>query len=380
MNFEHWGLLGQTANLLAGDSELNPTALAYCLLALAGAELSDRLPSSERSDRENLNLFVLLVGASGVTRKSSAMSRVATFWRNFISPAGDTKTAPSPLIIEGVGSGEGLARLLAGGSEQVPVRACLLYDEVMQFAQKASIDGSSLLSIFNQLYDGRSWENQVKRSDHSVQVDNAVLSFIGAATPEVYGDLWSKAGLGMGVLNRYLLVPIEPTTRPVFWPSFPTNDQKDAIGKQWRDRIAKGEQFLQWTPEAKQACQAWYERARVEPVTTSRLDEQLKRLIALNCWFRDVTVVDAAVAGEAVAMVEEQQRVRIEFWAHTNPWVRRIEEALRKGPATNRELYRMLHAERAAREFVDALDMIERIGLVKKRMDNSGKIWHWELV
>lgn len=377
-----WGILGETAELLVGTSEINPEAVAFCLLALVGAELSDRLPSSERLDRHNLNLFVLLVGPSGVSRKSSAMSAAASFWRAFCSPAGTSPENRSPYIVEGVGSGEGLARLLDGGSDESPRRVCLLYDESAQFAAKASIDGSSLSFIFNSLYDGRSWENQVKASKHSARVDNAVLSFIGAATPEIYEHLWTSQGISLGTLNRFLLVSVPPSDQALFWPGFPDNDRKGVVGAAWRMRLAHMDHLVEWPAAAKDRCQQWYEGLDRSQPETARIDDLVKRLLALNCWCRDVHAVDSVALDECLEIANEQIAYRKVWWQQTNPMTHRIEEALRGGNLSNRELYRFLNAHRNSQTFTQALDALEKAGVITKVAvpDKSGKVgWSWRL-
>ncbi|MGH9437616.1 MAG: DUF3987 domain-containing protein, partial [Terriglobia bacterium] len=283
MRLDRWGLLGDTATLLTGKSEISPIAVAFSLLALTGAELSDRVVESGRIDRSQLNLFILLVGQSGITRKSSAMSRAGSFWREML----ETSTR----VHEGAGSGEGLARLLGGGTKLLPARGCLLYDESIQFMSKAAIDGSSLLSVFNSLYDGRSWENQIKRSEHSSRIDNGVLSFIGAATPEIYQSLWSETGVGIGLLNRFLLIELQPPAERYFFPIFPSNDEKLTVAQRWHDRLADPAHCISWPSQASAQCQAWYTSLAPRAEIT-RIDELLRRLVFLNCWFRNITEVD----------------------------------------------------------------------------------------
>lgn len=382
VNLANWGLLGQTAQLLVGESEINPEAVGYCLLAILGAELSDRLPSSERLDRQNLNLFVLLVGPSGVSRKSSAMSRAASFWRAFCRQRDVDPDAHTPHIIEGVGSGEGLARLLSGGSEEEPTRACLLYDESAQFAAKAGLDGSSLSFIFNSLYDGRTWENQIKRSDHSTKVVNAVLSFIGAATPEIYESLWSEQGVSLGILNRFLLINVPPCAKAVFWPRFPTDAIKDEIGRTWQSRLRSSPFRVEWPETARLALQDWYNKLDRTKAESSRLDDLIKRIVILNCWCRAVHAVDQTALEAGIAVVGAQLLLRQGWWEQTNPMAVRIEDNLRKGDLTSRELYRKVSAHRAGSTFAMSLDTLEKSGLIIKRPFTSGSSvsWRWHLV
>lgn len=370
MNLDNWGLLGETAQALVGDSEVNPTAVAYCLLALLGANLSSHIVFTDQLEGCNLNLFVLLVGPSGVSRKSTAMKRAHEFWHTFVSS--------EVRIIEGVGSGEGLARMLGGGTPAAPIRACLLYDETMQFAQKATIDGSSLLSIFNSLYDGRTWENQVKRSDQSSRVDGAILSFMGASTPEVYASLWSEGGVGMGLLNRFLLVDVPIATKAVFQPRFATLDRKNELGDKWKARMDANHMGfrLEWTKEALEQATQWYMALDRTKATSVRLDELFNRLLLLHAWCLGQKRLTKGMVQEVIGLIEAQILSRSAYWHQTSPLMQRIETALTLQPLTTSQLYKYLHAERLGDQFPKALDSLEKSGIIQRRYSLNKFYWH----
>jgi hypothetical protein len=118
-------------------------------LTCLGALVGDRV-CLQGATRAPARLYTVLLGSSGISRKSTAIKLTTDFFaRNVLGFP----------VIRGLGSAEGLAKTI---QKREYTNTLLVFDELRTFVDKAKIEGSILLSIVNTLFDETRAENHTK--------------------------------------------------------------------------------------------------------------------------------------------------------------------------------------------------------------------------
>ena len=169
-----------------------PFAFFYFLfLAQFGALVAKKI-TLETELRPEPRLYVVLIGESADTRKSTAVRKTTDFFRSLGSRW-------EPRILFGVGSAEGVAAELKESTDLL-----LVFDELKQFVDKAKHEGSIVLPMVTTLFEGADYDNRVKAERLSVR--GASLSLIAACTSETYATMFDQRFFAIGFLNRLWLV------------------------------------------------------------------------------------------------------------------------------------------------------------------------------
>jgi hypothetical protein len=176
------GAAGNFAGVYNELIESCPQFLYMAYLSCLGNVLCPKL-SVKTTLKTPPRLYVVLVGESADDRKSTAIDAVVDF---FWSVLGNDFH-----YSEGVGSAEGLHRILKKADEQYSDRATgtlLVHDEFKAFVSKCNIDNSVLLPCVNTLFEKTRYENSTKK--HEIIIENAHLSMLAASTIETYEKIY----------------------------------------------------------------------------------------------------------------------------------------------------------------------------------------------
>lgn len=334
------GLAAEFADLYSMYLESPWTFFVFDFLTCLGNIISDRITlESEIAPQPRLNTITL--GESADDRKSEAIKKTISFFDKAIVK-GEFK------ICHGVGSAEGLARKLSE-KEKGPKRLLLVYDELKSFVSKASIEGATLLPAVNTLFESNKYHTAVKT--HSIEIDDAYLSLLGASTLETFSRMWTPAFLDIGFLNRLWLVKDHGERRfsiPREIPTAEINKLQKKLGKLLRKyaHVTK----LPISDDARQVFDKWYLSLERSPLT-KRLDAYGLRLMILLTVNEMKLEVTRETAQNVVDLLRWQLAVRREVDPiDAEGSIAKMEELIRRalanGPLPKRELQHKTHYTR----------------------------------
>lgn len=369
------GIAVDFADLYATHTESPRSFLYVTFLAYLGGLIGHRV-TLESELHPAPRLYVVNLGASADTRKSSSLDHVDRFFRNSVSNFGE-------YVHYGLGSIEGLARRLGRDPETKQMRPLILHlDELRVLVDKARPEGSIILPMLASLFDKTVFDNSTKT--HSISVRDGYLSLVSACTLETYSAMWTPAFLALGFTNRLWLVTGEPDHRVALPKPIP-DYLRQAIAKALGELLVHidyaagaGQLALRLDDEAGQVWDAWY-ATMPRTIHSRRLDAYGWRLMILLSLSRgDLKIVSADTVRRVCALLDHQLALRQQFDpidAETN--VAKMEEAIRrvlrtKGPLNKRDLRRFVHESRYGLwTFEQALSNVKQAGDVG--YDKAGK-------
>jgi hypothetical protein len=331
-------------------------------LTCLGALVGDRV-CLQGATRAPARLYTVLLGSSGISRKSTAIKLTTDFFaRNVLGFP----------VIRGLGSAEGLAKTI---QKREYTNTLLVFDELRTFVDKAKIEGSILLSIVNTLFDETRAENHTK--GHDIELENVHLSLLSACTLDTFANLFDANFVAIGFPNRLLLVLDEskisiPVPREVP-PSIEQALAQDlgAILYELRPYTPSNPLVMRLTPEA---LALWSEFYQTIPrtVTGTRIDAIALRLAMLMALSAHKLEIDTDVIQAAIEIAKWQLAVREEVMPiEASNAIAALEQRICKtlksrGPLRERDLRRYVHAERVGLwAFSTALSNLQQAGMVR---------------
>lgn len=371
------GVAADFAALYAEYTEAPRPFLYFTFLAYLGTLTAHRVTLNSEL-RPSPRLYVVCLGPSSETRKSSSLDHVDRFFRQSISCVTD-------FIHYGLGSAEGLAKKLGRDDHTGAARSMLLHlDELRVLVDKARPEGSIILPMLATLFERTVFDNTTKT--HTVTVRDGYLSLVAACTAETYAAIWTPAFLDIGFTNRLWLVTggsdrriALPAPIPERLRSALTHDLGTLL-ERINQVAGTGTLTLRIEDEAARNWQTWYE-AMPRTIHSRRLDTYGWRLMILLSLSRgDLESVKSDVVRHVCALLDHQLAMRQEYDPiDAENAIARMEEAVRRklrarGPLDKRDLRRFVNADRHGLwAFHQALTNLQRAGDV--RTDRAGKVF-----
>jgi len=296
------GLAADFADTYSTACESPKSYFYLSFLTCLGALVGDRV-CLQGATRAPARLYTVLLGPSGISRKSTAIKLTTDFFaRNVVGFP----------VVRGLGSAEGLAKTI---QKRGYTNCLLVFDELRTFVDKAKIEGSILLSIVNTLFDETRAENHTK--GHDIELENVHLSLLSACTLDTFANLFDANFVAIGFPNRLLLVLDEskssiPVPREVP-PEIEQALARDlgAILYTLRSYTPTNPLVMRLTPEA---LDVWSEFYKTIPrtVTGTRIDAIALRLAMLMAISAHKTEIDSDVIQAAIEIAKWQLAVRDE--------------------------------------------------------------------
>jgi hypothetical protein len=205
------------------------------------------------SDPVYPNLYTMLVGASGKTRKDSAIRRGTSLLRTQPSGLG-VFSAPPVSILRDVGSAEGLLGFLAEHPSTL-----LHISELSRLMGNAKREVTRTISpTLMEAWDcPEQMSNQTKQP---VVAKNPTLSALAAVQPDVLADLFTDSDIHSGFANRWFFVAGSGGS-PKPWPEpVPAEKMTYLLEVLYaaRDRSQKNDRALELDDEARDVWEQWY--------------------------------------------------------------------------------------------------------------------------
>lgn len=343
------GIAADFADLYSERTELPRSFLYVTFLTYLGILVAHRVTLHSQM-RPSPRLYIICIGTSADTRKSSSINCVDAFFRDVIQGFAD-------YVHHGLGSAEGLARRLGRDPKTREVRPLIIHlDEARVLTDKARPEGSILLPMLATLFERTVFDNTTKT--HTISIRNGYVALAAASTPETYASMWSGAFLDVGFTNRVWLVT-GGSDRRIALPEPIPEDRRQAVAADLGDLLARvdqaagpGQLALRLEPEAARLWETWY-LAMPRSIHSRRLDTYGWRLMILLSLSRgDLETVSADTVRRVIALLDHQLAVRRQHDpVDAEGTVARLEALIRRalltsGPLTRRDLRRRVNADR----------------------------------
>jgi hypothetical protein len=299
--------LGRRFADLYSDYLESPLAFFYfAFLTYFGSLIAHKV-TLDSELRPEPRLFVVFIGESADTRKSTALEKTGAFFRG-LGPAA------MPHELFGVGSAEGLAAELKECSELL-----LVQDELKAYVDKARHEGSVALPMVSTLFERNEYDNRLK--DKKISVRGASLSLLSACTQETYASMFDHQFFAIGFLNRLWVVNDRASARIPVPRAIPL-DALNRLRVAVVDRLAAIDSAYttnglrpvpyRVTPVALARFTAWY-ASRTGSIFEKRLDTYGHRLMVLLAATTGKPEIDEEVVAAVVALLRYQLDVRREL-------------------------------------------------------------------
>ena len=254
-----YGLAGELARTIAPFTEASDTGILTSILTIASALFRGHI--FESGDRQTTNLYAVLVGQSGLGRKSHAQSLAM---RVFDLAVGD---AWRSILLPGLESGQALPRIMsdryAAGTGDP--RALLLEGELGRMLAGMGRESSTLSTTLRVAWDGLPLGRSVVSRAESAIATVHHIAMLGAITDRELRSKLTDEEQANGFGNRVIWIAVR-SPRVIVDP-VPVVDMIDQpILERLRENLAGaqlGRTHL-WTPEAKDLWATWYRYWRLQ--------------------------------------------------------------------------------------------------------------------
>lgn len=260
------GIALRYANVMSQYFESPKEFWYFAFLTCLGHLLADKVVLDGSLETQP-RLYCVMLGSSGMSHKSWAGEYTYKFFRKMFE-----HDFP---ICTGVNSDSGLKNVM----DKQP-RTLLWFDEFQTFIKKASISGSTLLQIVNELYESN--RSETNKAQESMIIEPGHLSLMAACTKETYEKIYTPEFIDIGFPNRLFIVPAE-RSRKVPRPRNIPDDQLDPIREKLSviHTLAKQGKTITMTINADAVYDEWY-YSLPQSDYVSRLDGYAQRLIILT--------------------------------------------------------------------------------------------------
>jgi hypothetical protein len=268
-----YGWFGRYVALMTPTTEACPAFHLATALCFAGAYLG-RSVRTYQGTPLHPNLYTILVGSTGKSRKDTAMDRGAWFFGQ--SHDGEPFLPPW-FSLAGLASGEGLIDHLIDNPHTL-VRISEFSETVRKASRAAT---NTLMTTLTNVWDGRRVSRP--KAGSSVSVDEPFLSLLGGIPPETLADDMSTADIASGFANRALWVFGTQADEPLDDPPMPNVAESAWLYRQLReamDAYAPGTVLHKDAP-AKTLWRSWYRR-QWDVVYETSTDAMLAQRMASN--------------------------------------------------------------------------------------------------
>lgn len=361
-----------TAYLRYTDEQESPVAFhIWAAMSVLAATLERRVWLDRGYMNLFPNLYVMLIGPSGITRKTTAINIARDILRSLDTPPKmfSQKITPEALIqsIGEIERADNKLKLKATGIAMIP--------EMHVFLSKDAIN-KGMLTILTDLYDcPDEWTYETKAAG-TFDLQNVALSMIAGTTPQ-----WLKLAIpteivGGGFFSRCLFIRENKPKRAIPFPK--KSDQIRRIQEKLIDDLEEIQQLsgeMTLTGKATDWYASWY-MDTMEKIQHSTFGEfivrwpdmLLKVAMLLSVAESDSLQIDVSHLELAQAMLNTAERqlpgIVTEVTAKQE-LPGQILQAIRAEVRTRRQnLYRMFYRQATKEEIDQAIDVLVQSGLV----------------
>jgi primase-like protein/uncharacterized protein DUF3987 len=341
------GLVGVAKDFadLYGSYLESPRAFFYfTFLAYLGDQLAHKI-TLDSELRPQPRLYVVVLGESADTRKSTVLRKVDEFFRS-LGPEW------TPNVLFGIGSAEGIAAELKDHE-----RLILHFDEFKAFVDKAKNEHSVALPMVSTLYERTDYDNRTR--EQRVAIRGAALTLVAACTADTYASVFDQRFLAIGFPNRLWLVTDRTTARIAVPRPIPEADLNQ-LRQRVRTLLENVDQAYarnglravpyRLTTGALERYKTWYAE-REGSIFERRLDTYAHRLMLLLAASSGRSVIDEDLVDRVILLLRYQLDVRREYDpVDAENTIAAMEQKMRRtlkpGAVKGRDLKKRTHYER----------------------------------
>ncbi len=382
--FEQMGNAGRIALLASHGTEIDPHAVIFSLLSVAGGVIGPDIHLYVGEARHYCRLFCVLAGASSRGRKGSSLAPILSIFKEIVPEFPEIWTS-GPLS-----SGEGLLWRIRDASEEVdkegmPIdpgvddkRLIVLDGEFAAALRAMKRESNTLSAIIRSAWDSGDISPLTKTKP--VRVTNGHVCFVShITTPELHACL-SESDAMNGFSNRILWI----CTRRQGSVPFPERLSKDArgeIGANLSNALLTAGKTSEITlsPEAKALFGEAYpiltqERPGLYGSATSRAEAQVMRM----------AIILALLDGSPVIRRDDMVRA-LHCWRYAEESARFVFGDREPDQRANKILAFLSGGEKTTTQIInnlfgkngvgiaDVLEHLQAVGKITSRREKSGK-------
>ena len=388
------GIAGEFVRLIGPETEADPVAVLVHFLVACGNVFGRESYYQVESAQHYTNLFALIVGDTSKGRKGTADAHVRRLMQ-FV----DEQWVADHIAPGGLSSGEGLIwavrdpiyktqqRRGQGGTESVCVdagvddkRLLVIESEFASTLRVMKREGSILSTMIRQAWDRGNLRMLTKQTP--ARTTNAHISIIGHITVDELRRELDRTELANGFINRFLLVCVRRSKLLPEGGDVP-EDKLRAFGERLAKIINDPGRGGRLSFDSA-GLKLWYSvypelsagRPGLAGAAVSRAEAQVVRLACLY-----------AVLDEAGEIREAHLRAALALWKYCDesarflfqdrlgdPDAEKILEAVRAAPGglTRTQIRDLFDRNRPAERITSTLDVLARLGLIKKAREETG--------
>lgn len=344
-------------------------------LTLAGATLGRHVGARYGADPLYANLYTLLVGRSGKSRKDTSIKRGTRLLTESLPDGSTNRTINSEVKVRtDIGSAEGLIQTL-----QAHANTLLYISEFSKLMGNARRKATTtIIPLMIEAFDTPMVLESVTKNN-ALEAKFPYLSLLAATQPDILANLMQDEDIHSGFANRFLYV-CGDGTGPMPLPPALDKRKAGAVYARLYDHIrtyAEGE-LLEITPAGQALWNDWYIRDYRSEGATPEEDAMgvrhavlIQKVALIHAVGEGARQIDVPHLEAAIALIEwmwTHVRVLLGTWGGGLDAAieQRIRQVLtKKGAMKRRDLHQQCTSRKwGAREFGQVLDALIKSGIV----------------
>jgi hypothetical protein len=257
------GIAGKIVNLIAANSELCREAILAQFLVAFG-NLVGRGPHRRQGGIHYLNLFAVLVGDSGISRKGTSWTAIENLFEtvdlDWITKRKRDSFQSGEAIIHAVRDSSGNKKTYDPGEPDK--RLLIVEEEFARLLQVANRPGNTLSATLRKVWEARKYQYTEAKLSRE-KATGAHVSLIGHITADELRDCLAEVENKNGFSNRILWLPTARARKIAIpdwidWTEYPAliDELLHCV------QIFKSSRHMLWSESAKTAWKAFYESHR----------------------------------------------------------------------------------------------------------------------
>jgi hypothetical protein len=229
------------------------------------------IPFGARRTKIFPNLYVLIVGDSGETRKSTPLK----IMNYLVKSVGNTKLIEGRASIQGVLKELANNKMTPNGTMLKDASGLLYSEELAAFL----VGDPSALKILTDIYDYHEEHSIYLKGDDVVTLKNVVVNMISASNAAFLGDVFSKVDLYGGLVGRTILIVEEaPRHRDL-------GLRDNASEEDWKvltdhlKRVSKFHGPAKLTDEAYLYLEHWYQQLKYNETSKTGFEPRMHTFV-----------------------------------------------------------------------------------------------------
>lgn len=217
------------------------------------------------------NLYVLIVGDSGETRKSTPL-KILNF---LVKTVGNTKLIEGRASIQGVLKELANNKMMPNGTMLKDASGLLYSEELAAFL----VGDPSALKILTDIYDFHAEHSIYLKGDDVITLRNVVVNMISASNAVFLGDIFTKVDLYGGLVGRTLLIVEEHARQRDLGLDDPSSEDDWLVLTDHLKKISRFRGPAKILPDALEYLKYWYENLQYSETSKTGFEPRMHTFV-----------------------------------------------------------------------------------------------------